>query len=166
MEQTEAQRDPELVRHAMRHWVTGVTIVTSAFNGERHGMTVSSFISVSLYPPLVLVSLETGARTLEMVQQSGVFGVTLLNNDQQFISERFAGRQTEFMDRFEDLEVYTLETGVPLLAGGMASFDCSVESAFEAGSHTIIIGKVLAVRISHEKKPLVYFDRAYRHLCD
>lgn len=166
VEPPENSTDPELVRHAMRHWTTGVTIVTSLYAGERHGMTVSSFTSVSLVPPLVLIALEIGTRTHELVQKSGVFGVTILNSDQNEISDRFSGRQTEYQDRFKGLDTFTLKSGVSFLAGGLASFDCSVVSAYDAGSHTVFIGHILEVNFSHARLPLVYFDRDYRRLCE
>ena len=84
--------DSEEMRAAMRNWATGVTVVSTMFNGERHGMTVSSFTSVSIDPAMVLVSLQMEARTYKLVDSSGVFGVTILDNSQQEISDRFAGR--------------------------------------------------------------------------
>jgi flavin reductase (DIM6/NTAB) family NADH-FMN oxidoreductase RutF len=84
--------DPESMRRAMRHWVAGVTVVTSIGQGIQHGMTVSSFTSISLIPPMILVSLERATRTYELVTQSGIFGVSILRLEQQLISERFAGR--------------------------------------------------------------------------
>lgn len=157
--------DPDQFRTAMRRWATGVTVVTAQNAGQRHGMTVSSFTSISLEPPLVLISLEQGVKTNLMIQASGFFGVTILGEDQDFVSDRFAGRIPDIEDRFEDLEVITLQTGAPLLENSLAGFDCRVVSATDAGTHTIFLGEVIALRIGQESRPLVYFERAY-HNCD
>jgi len=167
VERSESDINPHDLRLAMRRWATGVTIVTSRVNGIQHGMTVSSFTSVSLEPPTVLISLEKTTRTHELVQESGTFGVTILGRGQAEISDRFAGRQTEHQDRFLGLDTYTLESGVPLLTDGLASFDCRVVSEYEVGSHTIFIGDVLASQIKmDESQPLIYFNRNYRMLCE
>jgi flavin reductase (DIM6/NTAB) family NADH-FMN oxidoreductase RutF len=170
--------DPEELRMAMRHWATGVTVVTAVFNGVRHGMTVNSFTSISLSPPQVLVSLERQTRTHGLVEQAGFFGVTILNSDQQDISDCFAGRHTEVEDRFSNVETYTLVTGAEFISNGLAGFDCRVISRYEAGTHTLFIGEVLAIQIDSQPAyalqdtgdhpesidPLLYFNRAYRRL--
>lgn len=150
----------------MRSWATGVTVVSTAYRGVQHGMTVNSFTSLSLHPPLVLISLEKGTRTHDMLMESNVFGVTILSSSQAEISDRFAGRNTEDLDRFIGLETFSLLTGSPLLAGGLAFFDCRVEHSHEAGTHTVFFGKVLRVHISGVDEPLVYYQRAYRGLDD
>lgn len=166
MEQVLSNVNPEALRRAMRLWSTGVTIVTTTLNGVRHGMTVNSFTSISLDPPLVMVSLEHGARTHAMVEQTGFFGVTILGEGQQAISERFAGRYSELEDRFANLEVFTLETGAPFVAGGLAFIDSQVSSRVDAGTHTLYIGRVIATRyITDHERPIIYFNRDYHHLC-
>jgi len=156
--------DPEDLRSAMRHWTTGVTVVSSVLGDRQHGMTASSFTSVSLDPPLVLVSLERITNTHLLVQEAGTFAVTILESNQQAISDRFAGRESENSDRFAGLDTYTMVTGAPLLSGGLAAFDCRVVSHYEAGTHTVFIGEVEAVRYSSDGSPLLYYDRDYRTL--
>lgn len=156
--------DPEELRQTMRLWTTGVTIVSAQIGDVRHGMTVNSFTSLSLEPPLVLVSLERSTRTHRLVMQAGYFGISILGENQREISDRFAGRLTEHLDRFANLPVYGLVSGAPLLEAGLASLDCRVISAFEAGTHTVIIGEVQAVRRSDTGPPLVYYNRDYREL--
>ncbi len=151
-------------RQAMRQWATGVTVVTARHAGQRHGMTVSSFTSVSLSPPSVLICLENGTHTSSLVDASGFFGVVILDETQQEVSDRFAGRLTENQDRFQGLETYTLSSGVDLLVRGLAGFDCQVIATQQVGDHRIYVGNVLAVRVGHEGNPLIYFDRAYRSL--
>lgn len=147
----------------MRNWATGVTIVTAAQNGERHGMTVSSFTSLSLTPPLVMVSLERVAKTHQLVSMSGYFAVTILGTDQREISDLFAGRYTEEVDRFKGLDVFTLVSGAPLIANGLSFFDCRVVSTYPAGTHTLFIGEVLEVN-QGDGKPLLYYQQDYHHL--
>ncbi len=156
--------DPEDLRQAMRKWTTGVTIV-SARDGEiQHGMTVSSFTSVSLTPPLLLVSLEQVTKTHRLVSQSGYFGVSLLAQHQKEISDRFAGRHTELSNRFEGIQTFQMVSGAPLIAGSLSVFDCKTISSIPSGTHTIFIGEVLAARQLSHHLPLIYFDRDYREL--
>lgn len=156
--------NPEELRQAMRHWSTGVTIVSAQHNNRRHGMTVSSFTSLSLDPPLVLVSLEQVTKTHRLVQQAGYFGVTILEETQLQISDRFAGRITDYRDRFDGLETFTLVSGAPLLAHGLAWLDCRVVVTYQAGNHTVFIGEVLAVKSVDAGQPLLYYNRDYRRL--
>lgn len=156
--------NPLELRLAMRHWTTGVTIVGVNYQGILHGMTVSSFTSVSLSPPTLLVSLERSTRTHQLLTKSGFFGVTILNSDQKEISERFGGRNTEYQDRFEGLKVHTILTGAPFLEGGLSYLDCKVTNTYQIFTHTLFIGEVLAVEIGEDSEPLVHFNQHYRKL--
>ena len=86
--------DPISFRAALRQWASGVTVVTCADRGFQHGMTVSSFLSVSLTPPLLLVSLQNGTRTLEMIKHAKTFAVNILHHEQKELADLFAGRRT------------------------------------------------------------------------
>ena len=155
------------LREAMRFWVSGVAIVGAEFHGTRHGMTVSSFTSLSLTPPLVMVSLQKATRTHDLVIGSQAFGVSILSADQQEISNRFAGMDSETDDRFNGLDTYTLQTGAPLLLSGLAFFDCRLVGQHDAGTHTVMIGEVAAAQVHNaedQNSPLVYFNRDYRNL--
>ncbi len=156
--------DPEDFRLAMRRWATGVTIVTTQFKGVRHGMTVNSFTSVSLTPPLVLVSLERKSRTHSLVEKSGVFGITVLSENQQSVSDCFAGRCGDHDDRFANLSTRTLLTNAPFIEGGLVFLDCRVVSTFAASTHTLFIGEVVASQLGKDDQPLVYLDRMYRRM--
>lgn len=141
-----------------------MTIVTTQHQDQQHGMTVSSFTSVSLDPPLVLVSLQDSTRTCQLVKASGVFGVTVLEESQQDLSDRFAGRTGDENNRFAGLELLRLVTGVPFIPEGLAYFDCRVVTAHPAGDHTLMIGEVLAAQRGRSGLPLIYYDRDYRQL--
>lgn len=156
--------DAETLRHAMRKWATGVAVVTSMDEGTPHGMTASSFTSVSLTPPQVLISLALATRTYQLVRSSRVFGVSLLAAGQEEISDLFAGRLADGEERLSGLDTFTLVTGSPLLRDAIAHFDCRVIATFTSGTHTIFIGEVLAAGSDETGEPLVYYDRAYRSL--
>jgi len=150
----------------MRAWTSGVTIVTASHGGERHGMTVSSFTSIALEPPLIIISLQTVSRTHELVTKSNAFAVTILADGQQEISDRFAGRLGETEDRLAELETETLVSGAPFIRGGLAYLDCRVSQAIAVGTNTLFLAEVVAARGSGEGKPLVYHDRNYQKLVD
>jgi flavin reductase (DIM6/NTAB) family NADH-FMN oxidoreductase RutF len=156
--------DPAAFRQSMRHWTTGIAIFTAQHEEQYHGMTVSSFTSVSLEPPLVVASIQKDTRTHNLADRSGAFAITILSEDQVDISNHFAGRMGEEQDRFLGLEIETLLTGAPLITGGLAFFDCKIVDRVNLGSHTIFIGEVLATRDINKSKPLAYYDRAYRKL--
>jgi flavin reductase (DIM6/NTAB) family NADH-FMN oxidoreductase RutF len=155
---------PESLRVAMRLWTTGVTIVTTHFEGQLAGMTVSSFTSVSLEPPTVLVCLNKSAYAHNLVQQSGVYAISLLGKGQSALSNRFAGLDPTVSDRFEGVAYTTAKTGAPLLAGAIAHFDCVVRSTHDTLTHTIFVAEVVAVWSAPDGVPLVYHNRGYHEL--
>lgn len=153
----------------MRQWASGIGIATTAVEGVRYGLTVSSFTSVSIYPPIVLISVHKEAQAHDPLLQAGVFGVTLLSTDQQRLSERFAGRMDPDKDRFDGLESFELITGSPLLPGGLAFFDCRLIGTYDTETTTVMFGEVVAARTAKDeadREPLLYFDRWYRRLRD
>jgi len=156
--------DPETLRSVMRRWATGVTLVTAHDGRRRHGMTVSSFTSVSLDPALVLVSLENATETHRMIEESGAFAVSILAEGQEDLAERFAGRVADGEDRFAGVSYETAVTGAPIPAGTLAYLDCRVVATHPAGNHTLFIGQVAAAGFRQEGVPLLYYDRDYRRL--
>ena len=156
--------DPEQLRLSMRAWVSGVTIVTASHAGELHGMTVSSFTSVALEPPLIIISLQTASRTQILVSQAKAFAVTILAEDQQELSDRFAGRIPDTEDRLTGLETEMLATGAPFIKGSLAYLDCRVRQSISIGTNTLFLAEVVAARGNEEGQPLVYHDRKYHKL--
>lgn len=158
------------MRLAMRHWVTGVSIVTSKAGEHTHGMTVNSFVSISLDPPLVTVTMNNDTRTFSLVQESGVFAVTVLSDIQVALAERFAGRGPEPVDRMAGLDHFSLVTGAPLIQGGVAFIDCRVVFQYPMPRSTLLIGEVLAAQTvspnpgDGNRPPLVYFNRTFTGL--
>ena len=154
----------ESLRQAMRHWTTGVSVVTSRYGDAQHGMTVNSLASISLDPPMVSISLANATRTFELVNLSGAFGVTILGSDQGSISDRFAGRGGHDENRFEGLDAFSLSSGVPFIRGGLAFLDCRVVFTYPLLNSTLFIGEVVAVESLQEADPLIYHNRKYRRL--
>lgn len=156
--------DLDQFKNAMAQWATGVTIVTTQWNGEKFGLTASSFTSISLDPPLVSVALANSLYTLALMQQSGLFAVTLLASDQIDLGMRFAGMIPDIVDRFDGLDYTVAVTGCPILPGGLAWLDCRVYHSFEAGDHTVFVGEVLEASAREDGLPLLYYNRDWRNL--
>jgi len=153
--------DSEQLRRAMRAWTTGVAVVTAVHAGRRYGMTVNSFTSISLEPPLITVALKQLTHTHELVEGSGEFSVTILASGQKDLSDRFAGKLPDIADRFEGVETETLSLGAPLIKGGLAQFNCRVVNAHPVGENTLFIAEVVSARGEGEGKPLVYHNRVF-----
>lgn len=150
--------DVEAFKTAMRHFPTGVTVVTSLREGEPRGVTVSAFASVSLDPPLVLICINRAARSYLFISESKIFCVNILAGDQQAIAERFAAK---IRDRqFESVPYERGVTGAPVLSGVVAYVDCEVAEEHHAGSHSVFIGRVMACA-SRTGSPLGYYNGAF-----
>jgi flavin reductase (DIM6/NTAB) family NADH-FMN oxidoreductase RutF len=142
-------------RAVMRHFPTGVTVVTSLREGEPRGLTVSAFASVSADPPLVLICINREARSYLYISSSKLFCVNMLAGNQRHLAERFSGKRREH--QFEGVEYDTDVTGAPVLRGTVAHLDCEVVEEHHAGSHSIFIGRVLSAK-SHAGSPLGYYN--------
>jgi len=153
--------DPEQLRRAMRAWTTGVTIVTAAHAGQRYGMTVNSFTSISLEPPLISVTLRQLTHTHALVEKSGEFAITMLAAHQGSLSDRFAGKIPEITDRFEGVETGRLLIDAPLIKGGMAYLNCRVVNTIPVGENTLFIAEVIAAQGEGEGDSLVYHNRVF-----
>ena len=153
--------DPEALRSAMRAWTAGVTVVAAAFEGQQHGMTVNSFTSISLDPPLITITLQQNTRTHEFISKSKTFGLTILSIEQAHLSDIFAGRMKENENKFEGLKTETLVTGSPLIVGGLSWLDCQVIQTVDAGVNTLFIAQVVAALGTGSGDPLIYHNREY-----
>ncbi|MCA9933085.1 MAG: flavin reductase family protein [Anaerolineales bacterium] len=153
-------------RDALRHFPSGVTIVTIQAPGEAkpHGLTVSAFVSISPEPPLILISIDQKAYGHELLQREGaVFAVNILAADQEELSNRFAWVKDE--DRFAEGEWGTAVTGAPILQNALAWLDCTIYTHYETGTHTIYIGEVQSSGVPRANEaPLIYWNRNYRQL--
>lgn len=154
----------DLFRQVMGHWGTGVTIVsTPGRDGKPYGLTVSSFTSVSLDPPLILICLDNRISGLQAFKDSGKFGVSVLAEGQADLSTLFARKDTV---RPEELYV-TGSTGVPLMKDALATLECKTHAIYPGGDHQILVGEVLAAALGTGGEgtgPLLYFRGKYRKL--
>ena len=154
--------DSSRFKDALRHWASGVTIITARSGDEVCGMTVSAFSSVSADPPLVLVCADRSCKTRPAIAAGGVFAVNILARGQEELSTRFATDGNEAR-RFDGLHCKTGPSGAPWIPGALAVIDCKVASAHEAGDHTIYVGEVLEIEFS-AGEPLLYYQASYRSL--
>ncbi|NOT84433.1 MAG: flavin reductase family protein [Methylococcaceae bacterium] len=152
-------------KKTLQNWASGVTVVTTA--SSTHGllgMTATSFASVSMEPPQVLVCINDSALTSTGIAESGYFAVNVLAGDQQTTSNLFAGGASE-KDRFASVTWHKGINEVPVLNDSIASLECEVVNQVRAGTHWIIIGKVNRVTC-REGEPLLYFRTGYRQLTE
>lgn len=143
-------------RDVMGHLAGGVAVVTSrAPDGTRCGLTATAVCSVSLEPPLVLVSVDRDSRTHEAIEASGIYAVNLLSAEHVETAERFATKEP---DKFGGLELRTATTGAPVLDACLGFLDCEVVREVPAGDHTLFVGRVEAAAIQGEEvgEPLIY----------
>ena len=153
--------DPALLRRDLGSFVTGVTIVTTRTTaGEPVGLTVNSFNTVSLVPPLVLWSLSLRAASYDAFAQASHFAVNVLAADQRALSDRFAKTGGE---KFTGLAWREGIAGLPILEGTAASFMCRYTARHPGGDHIIFVGEVLAHE-SSGRPPLVYAGGRYAEI--
>jgi len=149
--------DEARFRHALGHFASGVTVVTTVYGGKPFGVTVSSFASLSLRPPLVLICLDHKLRTHDALIGSGIFAVNILERGQEHLSRQFATRDD---DKFIGVDWQPGQLGVPVLSGVLAAIECRLHQTLPGGDHTIFVGEVASCDI-FEGAPLLYFRRGY-----
>jgi flavin reductase (DIM6/NTAB) family NADH-FMN oxidoreductase RutF len=151
----------DLYRLTCSRFATGVTVIAALDQkGHPHGMTVNSFASVSLEPPLVLVSIDLRNAILGHFLTCPYFAVNVLSEDQEGLSRRFSSTSE---NRFHGVDWHPAESGVPLLAGALAHLECAVTNVLEAGDHSVLFGEVRRAEY-REGRPLVFFGSSYRKL--
>ncbi|MER7413099.1 flavin reductase family protein [Streptomyces cacaoi] len=162
----------EEFRAAMARLAAGVVLVTAhdpeeGARGEDVGMTATAFMSVSLDPPLVLISLRDGSRMDELLERQELWAVSVLTEGQRQTAGRFAmkGRLSDRL-LFQELpHTHGTSTGAPLVDGALAAVECRTEQRIAAGDHTLLVGRVLATRLgTSEGGPLLYHSGRYRSL--
>lgn len=153
----------EALRSAMRFFPTGVTVVTSGSGEKAEGMTANAVISVSLDPPLFLVSVHRDARLNPRIREEGYFAVSVLAEDQEGLSRLFASpERSSGMQAVHSLGGDYGTTGAPLAAGSLATIECEVESIYPGGDHDLFLGRVVDARVGDARKgPLVYHEGSY-----
>ena len=147
-------------RALMAHWPTGVSVVTAQDGALDAGLTVNAFLSVSLHPPSVLVSLTQDADTTPIIERTGRFAVNFLAADQRPLSERFA-RPVPPAEKFVGTAVHRGVTGVALLDGTLGAVECRLTSRVASYDHILFVGEVVRVERGREAPPLLFFRSAY-----
>ncbi|WP_252311295.1 flavin reductase family protein [Sinobaca sp. H24] len=151
--------DDRLFKSAMGKFASGVTVITTETE-EIHGMTANAFMSVSLDPKLVVVSVSKNATCHEKIKEAGTFAVSILSQEQEKYSMYFARQLKEEMDvAFERFE------GQPIIEDSLASLVCRVHSTHETGDHTLFVGEVLNLKVQ-DGDPLLYFEGKYNKFAE
>jgi flavin reductase (DIM6/NTAB) family NADH-FMN oxidoreductase RutF len=152
--------EPAPFRRLMARWATGVSVVTAHHAGQDDGLTVNSFLSVSLAPPRVLISIMNEAEAWTAIRQSQAFAVSVLAANQRGISERFAKRIPS-AEKFAGIELHRGLTEAALLDGCLATFECQVAKEIDAGDHMLFLGYVVAVEEGVDGPPLLFYRSGY-----
>lgn len=145
---------------AMSHFASGVTVVTTEHDEHTFGMTVASFASLSLRPPLVLICIEKSVKTHDAIAAAGKFGVSILEEKQADISGRFASKMD---DKFSGVDIRRGKSSMPLIGGALCTLECTVRDQLPGGDHTIFVGEVTDAQVA-EGTPLVYYRSGYRQI--
>lgn len=160
----EQQPTVDELRAVLSRWASGVAVVTTNDNGLLYGLTVSSFTSVSLDPPLILVSLSNNNRLTSMIETSHGFAVSLLGADQEAASNYFARPGRLPTPDFTEIAGEWTPSGQPVLANALGWLSCSLHALLPQGDHTLVLGRVNGAGGEADKQPLVYWSRAYRRI--
>jgi flavin reductase (DIM6/NTAB) family NADH-FMN oxidoreductase RutF len=137
--------EKDFFRQVMGQFATGVTVVTTATSAGLSGLTVNSFASVSLEPPLVLICIDLHSQTLPFLRTSGYFAVNFLTNEQENLSRCFAITSAERHEHFCHAPYHLAATGSPILDGALAFVDARIVAEYPGGDHAIFLGEVQAM---------------------
>ena len=151
--------DASAFRRALGHFPTGVTVITAASPEDGLiGITVSSFNSVSLDPPLILFSVAKECRSLHALSRASAYAVNVLRQDQDEISRRFARAMSA---KWADVRYRRGVSASPILESALAVFECEPYAQHDAGDHEIFVGRVINIDCDVRGQPLVFFRGAY-----
>lgn len=152
--------EPALFRAAVGRFATGVTVVSTRFDGRLLGTTVSAVASLSLDPPMVLVCLNRASATHDGVAGAGRFAVSVLAADQHALARHFARTGT---DKFAGVDHRVTRHGLPVVGGALATLECVVDETALGGTHTVFLGRVLDAHV-RDGEPLAYYRGAFGRL--
>ncbi|GLV56811.1 flavin reductase [Dictyobacter sp. S3.2.2.5] len=150
-------------RLALGHFASGVTVITTQHQGQLHGTTVSSFCSLSLNPPLILVGIDLNAAIHDLIIGSEVFAVNILAEHAEDLSRHFGRR---IPDKFSTIAHHYGQLGVPLLDGALTTLECRLVARYPGGDHSIFVGEVVSTAIQPQHQPLLYYRSKYGRLQD
>lgn len=163
---------PSEFRHALAQWSTGVTVLTCRVDGQPYAMTATSLVSVSLQPPLVLVSIGRDTRFHDPITRAGGWAASILATDQGDLGRRFAQRGRSYDTQFEGVASTDAPySQAPVMDDCLAWLDCRTVAVHEAGDHTLVVGEVahtgplrdpgITVEESSARRPLTYYRSAF-----
>jgi flavin reductase (DIM6/NTAB) family NADH-FMN oxidoreductase RutF len=151
--------DPGLFRAVMSKFATGVTVVTYLNNDQPAGMTANAFLSVSLVPPLVLISVRRTSRFVEYVKAGDRYGVSFLADRQEGLSSYFSRRPAA-----DTAALFTFVSGMPLIKASLAHIVARVVDVHAAGDHLLFIGEVEHIAVGEDARPLIFFGGKYKQV--
>ncbi len=154
--------DGEVLRHVMRQVPSAVTVVTVSGAGEIRGITIGSFTSTSLRPPLISFNLSRDATTYDALVMADHFAVHLLSTKQAHLAEHFATPDLTSDEQFEAVPYQVDADGTPILLDALVVIRCERFAIYDAGDHSIVVGRVSGLDRISEGEPLLYYDRTYR----
>jgi len=155
----------DAMRQAMRRFASGVTIVTSMDKHGPTGITVSAFYSVSLSPPVVMISINTESSLVDAIRTSGRFSVHILADEHSKLSEQFA-ESTEWDRKVGNYDWHVSDDGSPIIDAIPTVLEAAVDRTVRVGTHDVVFGNVTGIEASSDtpRTPLLYYDRNYRTL--
>jgi flavin reductase (DIM6/NTAB) family NADH-FMN oxidoreductase RutF len=157
-----AQASQDSFRQAMRYLASGVSILAAGVGDDRAAITATSVTSLSVEPPTLLISIARSSSLAPVLQRYRHFSANFLSASQQGLAERFAGRGgVNGRERFEAGDWISLVSGAPVLANALASIDCDVEEIIDRHTHSIVIGRVLAVRTEGGDEALAHWHGTF-----
>ncbi|AME27139.1 flavin reductase family protein [Burkholderia sp. PAMC 26561] len=151
--------DNRLFRSVMGLFATGVTVITYVAEGKPAGMTANAFMSVSMEPPLVLVSVRKQSRFNDIVHLGVRYGVNFLAEHQQAVSAHFGGKRDETLN-----VPYTFSEETPLIVGSLAHIVARTTAIHEAGDHLLYVAQIEGLQLGEQRKPLVFFSGKYKQV--
>ena len=153
--------DLQELRRIMGHFASGVTVITTTDKaGAPYGLTANAFTSLSLTPPLVLICIDKTVQCYPHFNESKLFAVNMLGEEQEELSRRFA---TKGIEKFNGIPWRKGESGLALLDGAICHIECRVVHAYNGGDHTIYVGEILSASASGDR-PLIFFKGKYHRL--
>jgi flavin reductase (DIM6/NTAB) family NADH-FMN oxidoreductase RutF len=155
--------EPQELRRVMGHFATGVTVITTQDqDGNPNGLTANAFMSLSLNPPLVLISVDKSAQCYACFNLQNGFTVNFLSEDQEEVSRRFA---TKGIDKFAGLQWHSGENGAAILDAALGYVECKITQCYDGGDHTIVVGEIVNANAT-DGRPLLFFKGKYQRLPD
>lgn len=151
--------DARLFRSVMGLFATGVTVISYTVDGRSAGMTANAFMSVSMTPPLIVISVRKQSRFNDAVKVGVLYGVNFLSENQQPFSSHFGGRRDEALN-----VPYVERNGIALLEGSLAHIVARTTAVHEAGDHLLYVGEIEYLQLGEQRKPLVFFGGKYKQV--